>query len=133
VGTGFSDAERENPPAVGSLITFRYQELSDGGVPRFPSYVGVREEAKQPSTRGKADLIANAPTAPATRRFEFSDGTANKFWEITVRGLEVAVRFGRIGTQGQSNVKSFPDEAAAAKHAAKLIQEKQSKGYQEVA
>jgi DNA ligase-1 len=46
VGTGFSDAERENPPAVGSLITFRYQELSDGGVPRFPSYIGVRDDGK---------------------------------------------------------------------------------------
>ncbi len=45
VGTGFSDAERESPPPVGSLITFRYQELSDGGVPRFPSYVGVRVDA----------------------------------------------------------------------------------------
>jgi DNA ligase len=42
VGTGFSDAEREHPPAIGSVITFRYQELSDGGVPRFPSFVGVR-------------------------------------------------------------------------------------------
>jgi DNA ligase-1 len=45
VGTGFSDAERESPPPVGSFITFRYQELSDGGVPRFPSYVGVRADA----------------------------------------------------------------------------------------
>ena len=44
VGTGFSDAERENPPAIGSLITFRYQELSDGGVPRFPSFVPVSPE-----------------------------------------------------------------------------------------
>ncbi|MBY0526863.1 MAG: DNA ligase [Gemmataceae bacterium] len=44
VGTGFSDAERENPPPVGSIITYRYQELSDGGVPRFPSFVGVRGE-----------------------------------------------------------------------------------------
>ena len=44
VGTGLSDAERASPPPVGSLITFRYQELSDGGVPRFPSYVGIREE-----------------------------------------------------------------------------------------
>ncbi len=39
VGTGFSDAEREAPPAIGTVITFRYQELSDDGVPRFPSYV----------------------------------------------------------------------------------------------
>ena len=28
--------------AVGATVTFRYQELSEGGVPRFPSYVGVR-------------------------------------------------------------------------------------------
>jgi len=46
VGTGLSDAEREAPPALGSLITFRYQELSDGGVPRFPSFVGIRDETK---------------------------------------------------------------------------------------
>jgi len=44
VGTGFSDKERESPPPVGATITFRYQELSDGGVPRFPSFSGVREE-----------------------------------------------------------------------------------------
>jgi DNA ligase-1 len=42
VGTGLSDAERNSPPPVGSTITFRYQELTDSGVPRFPSYVGVR-------------------------------------------------------------------------------------------
>jgi DNA ligase-1 len=40
VGTGFSDKERENPPAVGSVITYRYQELTRDNVPRFPSYVG---------------------------------------------------------------------------------------------
>ncbi|HEY5314380.1 MAG TPA: DNA ligase [Pirellulales bacterium] len=45
VGTGFTDAQRENPPPVGSLITFRYQELSDRGVPRFPSFVRVRRDA----------------------------------------------------------------------------------------
>jgi DNA ligase 1 len=44
VGTGFSDAERENPPPVGSIITFRYQELSDRGVPRFPSFVRLRTD-----------------------------------------------------------------------------------------
>ena len=52
VGTGFSDAERAIPPPVGSLITFRYQELSEGGVPRFPSFVGVRaEKAPNPKDR----------------------------------------------------------------------------------
>ncbi len=28
-------------PAVGSVITFRYQGLSNAGVPRFPSFVRV--------------------------------------------------------------------------------------------
>jgi len=45
IGTGFSDRERANPPAIGTTVTFRYQELSDAGVPRFPSWVGVRRDA----------------------------------------------------------------------------------------
>src|SRR5688572_24747872 len=44
IGTGFSDKERESPPPVGCSVIFRYQELSDGGVPRFPSFHAVREE-----------------------------------------------------------------------------------------
>jgi DNA ligase-1 len=46
VGTGFSDAERTAPPPIGSVITFRYQERSDGGVPRFPSFVRVSTTVK---------------------------------------------------------------------------------------
>lgn len=44
VGTGFSDAQREHPPVIGSQITFRYQELTDRGVPRFPSFIRVRTD-----------------------------------------------------------------------------------------
>jgi DNA ligase-1 len=44
VGTGFIDAERESPPKVGCIITVRYQELTDRGVPRFPSFVRVRRD-----------------------------------------------------------------------------------------
>lgn len=43
VGTGFSDKQRENPPTIGSKVTFRYQELSKDGVPRFPSFVAARD------------------------------------------------------------------------------------------
>lgn len=55
VGTGFSDAQREQPPAIGSVITFRYQELTDGGVPRFPSF--VRERADVPSKKMTKSLL----------------------------------------------------------------------------
>ena len=44
IGTGFSDKQRETPPPVGCTVVFRYQELSDGGVPRFPSFSAVRDE-----------------------------------------------------------------------------------------
>jgi DNA ligase-1 len=51
VGTGMADAEREAPPKIGAVITFRYQELSDDGVPRFPSYVGERIDVELPARR----------------------------------------------------------------------------------
>lgn len=44
VGTGFSDDEREwdQCPSIGSLITYRYFELTDDGKPRHPTFVRVR-------------------------------------------------------------------------------------------
>lgn len=41
VSSGLTDAVRRNPPAVGSLFTFKYQEMTAGGVPRFPSFLRV--------------------------------------------------------------------------------------------
>jgi DNA ligase len=40
VGTGLSDAERSSPPPLDTWVTFRFQGLTDGGVPRFPVFVG---------------------------------------------------------------------------------------------
>ena len=44
VGTGLTDADRGTPPPVGTTVTFQYQELSEDGIPRFPSYRGVRAD-----------------------------------------------------------------------------------------
>lgn len=44
LGAGLGDAERRQPPPVGSLVTYRYQELTPRGLPRFPRYWRVREE-----------------------------------------------------------------------------------------
>ena len=68
-----------------------------------------------------------------TRRFEFIGGTSAKFWEVTVVGAEVTVRYGRLGTQGQSETKTLANSAAANSHAEKLIAQKTAKGYREVA
>jgi DNA ligase-1 len=151
IGTGFSDAQRETPPAVGSLVTFRYQELSDRGVPRFPSFVCVREDV--PADVGSADGKQNKPPSKATRptvkaaapspatavgeapaksrHFEYVEGSSAKFWEISRSGTEVSVRFGRLGTPGRTQTKTFADAAAAETHIDKLIGEKTKKGYME--
>jgi predicted DNA-binding WGR domain protein len=63
--------------------------------------------------------------------FEFVGGSSSKFWEIGVNGNDVTVRFGRIGTQGQTQVKTLPDADAAANHAEKLVASKTAKGHAE--
>ena len=45
IGIGFTDSQRENPPAVGDVVTFSYFELTCGGVPRFPAFLGVRGDS----------------------------------------------------------------------------------------
>ena len=136
VGTGFSDAQRNNPPAVGSTITYRYQEMTDRGVPRFPSFVRVRADVAQPKaavpspTRSKP--VKPQPSETAMKRyFEFVEGSSAKFWEISQNGKDVTVRFGKIGTNGQTQTKTLADADAATKHAEKLIKEKTGKGYME--
>ena len=42
IGTGFSDKERENPPAIGSTITYQYIGKTKNGVPRFASFLRIR-------------------------------------------------------------------------------------------
>ena len=150
IGTGFSDRERENPPAVGATVTFRYQELSDAGVPRFPSYVGVRPDAvaKQPQTVAadvrrrispeappdappKSPISVGVAAAAKPRYFEFVEGASSKFWEISQAGTTMTTRWGRIGSAGQSKTKSFADQQAAANAMAVLIEEKTDEGYVE--
>ena len=44
IGSGFSDKQRKNPPKVGSIVTFKYKELTKYGKPRFPVFMRVRYE-----------------------------------------------------------------------------------------
>ena len=65
------------------------------------------------------------------RYFEFVGGNSAKFWEVAISGNEVTVCFGRIGSEGQSQVKTLADADTAVKHAEKLIASKTAKGYRE--
>ena len=44
IGTGFSDEQRENPPPVGATITYKYYGFTSTGLPRFASFLRVRND-----------------------------------------------------------------------------------------
>ncbi len=44
IGSGLSDADRGNPPPVGTVITYRYRGFTAKSLPRFPTYVRVRSD-----------------------------------------------------------------------------------------
>lgn len=43
LGTGFTDAQRRDPPPVGATVTYRYRGHTSSGLPRFASFMRVRE------------------------------------------------------------------------------------------
>lgn len=45
IGSGFSDAERETPPPVGAVITFKYYGRYASGIPKFPSFLRLRRDS----------------------------------------------------------------------------------------
>src|SRR3546814_4654084 len=51
IGSGFTDAQRATPPPVGSVVTYRYNGLSNKGVPRFARFLHVRHELPPPDPR----------------------------------------------------------------------------------
>ncbi|VVE85410.1 WGR and DUF4132 domain-containing protein [Pandoraea sputorum] len=67
------------------------------------------------------------------RRFELIEGNSSKFWEVGQHGAGLNIRWGRIGTAGQSQTKSFANDAMARSALEKLVKEKTGKGYAELA
>ena len=65
------------------------------------------------------------------RTFQFSDAKSHKFWTIDVQGSSFTVKYGKVGTAGQTQTKSFPSAEKAQAEADKLIREKTGKGYRE--
>lgn len=43
IGSGLTDADRQSPPPIGSTVTFRYRGHTSQGIPRFATYLRVRE------------------------------------------------------------------------------------------
>lgn len=64
-----------------------------------------------------------------TTYLALTDGKSAKFYEVTVAGAQIIIRYGRIGTEGQQNKTHYPDSERAQKAATQKINEKLRKGY----
>ena len=60
LGTGFTNAQRQNPPSVGAWVTYRFRGLHASGLPRFASFLRVRADMNLVS----ADAAAPTATTP---------------------------------------------------------------------
>jgi DNA ligase-1 len=149
VGTGFTDEERKSPPAVGAIVTYRYQELSDAGVPRFPSFIAIRDDlpwppppptipapppdlpAPSPSS-SPAPLVPVAVPAPssscATRHFTRSGASLSisldsRSWRIRVTHGDATI---------ESRTAELATPAAAWREAERIVAERRAEGWVEV-
>ncbi len=65
------------------------------------------------------------------RNFQFSDAKSHKFWNIELSGTSFTVTYGKVGSAGQTQTKTFASADKALAEADKLIREKLKKGYHE--
>ncbi|WP_432672697.1 DUF6493 family protein [Flavobacterium sp. SM2513] len=65
------------------------------------------------------------------RHLKYIDGNSDKFWQIATTGTHFTVTYGKNGTSGISQTKTFDSEEACIKNAEKLLNEKIKKGYSE--
>jgi predicted DNA-binding WGR domain protein len=103
----------------------------------------IKEEEAKPSSSPSIEErpLAVAEEVPSSKEnitgvgeVEFEtlysgEGSSKNFWEIAVRLNKMVIRFGRLGSKGQTLLKTFENNAKANAEKEKLIREKVSKGY----
>ena len=65
------------------------------------------------------------------KSLKYIEGNSDKFWEIEVTGSNYTVTYGKNGTSGTTQTKSFASDEECLKMAEKILAEKVKKGYSE--
>jgi predicted DNA-binding WGR domain protein/DNA polymerase III delta prime subunit len=103
-----------------------------------PDAVMQSLEAKLEGTRKKPAAIKDAAPAgppegtPWKCSLEIGAEAGGKFWQIEVAGNQHTIRWGRVGTEGQSKTKIFETPKAADRDARRLRDDKLANGYVEI-
>ncbi|KAF9433954.1 hypothetical protein BGZ76_008764 [Entomortierella beljakovae] len=114
VGSGFTDAQRDRPPKVGSVITYKFQELSNKLNPRFPTFVGERIDIRwadycktyTPPTL-KAATPAKVVTLLKQKSLVFQDGAVDDL----ITGSSSKANSGDNNSDGDSNNEQDASDA----------------------
>jgi predicted DNA-binding WGR domain protein len=128
------ESEFESESESGPGVEARAEPLADepGPAAEPPDLAPEsRASSEPPPVIAPPPLPVRARVGSSQRYFEFASGASQKFWEITIAGAAFTVRFGRLGTAGQAQTKTFEDESKARREAENLIREKLRKGYVE--
>eukprot|EP00040_Diaphanoeca_grandis_P016388 m.84541 g.84541 ORF g.84541 m.84541 type:complete len:299 (-) comp25764_c0_seq1:148-1044(-) len=126
-GSKIADAESKGV-AVWTEEEFT-DALEGGDEPAAPTKAKAKKVATKAPAGKKAAPAKNAKakSGGATTRLEVP---GQKFWEITPDGSDITITFGKIGSAGQTQIKSFGSDAECAKFVDKQIAAKQKKGYE---
>ncbi len=91
----------------------------------------TRVAPKKPSQKALAKESSSKPSGTGVRRLEYTEGSSAKFWEAEVRDSSLVLRWGKIGTTGQTKTKDFVDPNAARAELNNAAASKLRKGYVE--
>jgi DNA ligase-1 len=80
IGSGFSDADRNQPPPIGSWITYRFRGTYAGGLPRFASYLRVREDFTPPKWKRPAKPACGGCAASGEHAAYLGSSTLSTTW-----------------------------------------------------
>lgn len=59
----------------------------------------------------------------------FEEGISTKYWRARVDGQSVHINYGKVGTDGQTQIKDYSSPAQASTELDKLVAERRRKGY----
>ncbi|HEY0491485.1 MAG TPA: AAA domain-containing protein [Telluria sp.] len=124
----------DNPAAVLQRIEGM---LSAGEDRALEEMVDPLPPVAQPAQAAATEVAPAAEAATSTaagelvRSLHFEQGSSRKFWRAALRGNELTVSYGRIGSNGQSLLKQFDTPERAMREMEKLVDEKLRKGYLE--
>jgi DNA ligase (NAD+) len=130
-----SKAEKARKLGIEVISEERLEQMVSAAAPAMTVSSPTPTTIKSATNPEEPKMTTKAPAAPAEgnfQRYEYVDDKSSKFWEVRIDGNNVEVRYGKIGTSGQSLTKDFDDGTAARKHADKLTAEKLKGGYKPV-